>query len=221
MATEKQKVLGLDSVEQIKTYVCFACENIKRDVILIMDEKLTELKSDLKSYTDNEITNRAVIKDENGDIVNYTLRSIGNDEINPITHWELNKSGVGQLSNSHIGWEHDGSGYIGKKNFYDKDKYEDIADPTFDDTIYWNENGIISFGKNVKPWLSDLDILEEKIMALIKQYHNNVPDEPGDNVYIVLNDTTTRLNYHLLAPSQSEYIKLNNPNTIMNRDKLK
>lgn len=198
MATEKQKILGLDSVEQIKTYVCFACENIKRDVIVIMDKKHAELKSDLKSYTDNEITNRAVLKDENGDVVNYTLKS--NNDSNLDTPWELNKFGNGYLSNNHIGWEKNGSGFIGKKLFYDKDQYEDIADSTFDNTIYWDENGIISFGKNVKPWENDLLQLEEKIMAIIKQYHGG--GAPIEQIYIKLNNSNTRLNVHKLAPSQ-------------------
>jgi hypothetical protein len=220
MTTEKQKVLGLDAVEQIKTYVCFACENTKRDVILIMDNKHKELKSELKSYIDNEINERAVLKDENGDVVNYTLKS--NNDANLGNHWELNKFGNGYLSNNHIGWEKNGSGFIGKKLFYDKDAYEDIPDPTYDNTIYWDENGNISFGKNVRPWENDLLQLEEKIMAIIKQYHSG--GAPIEQVYIKLNNSNTKLNVHKLAPSepsQYRYIVLDDYSTNVNIDRIK
>lgn len=225
MATEKQKVLGLDSVEQIKTYVCFACENTKRDVIQLMDKVHEDLMSTMKQHVDNKISSRAALVDSdgnNGDITNYTIKTTNideliNDKLDENALWELNRAGNGQLSNAHIGWEQNGSGYIGKKVITDYE-FEGVPNVSFDNTIYWDENGIISFGKNVKPWAADLNDIYDKLLRIIESYHKGTiePEEP----YIILNNVSTRLDTHKLAPSTHTYITLNNSNTKLNVHKL-
>jgi hypothetical protein len=86
-----------------------------------MDREHDEMKEELKDYTIEEISKRAVLTDSEGDISNYTVKSIKDNEalddsLDPNASWELKKAGNGQLSNTHIGWETDGSGYIGQKN---------------------------------------------------------------------------------------------------------
>ena len=203
MATEKQKVLGLDSVEQIKTYVCFACENTKRDVKVIMDREHDEMKEELKDYTSEEISKRAVLVDSEGDISNYTVKSIKDNEalddsLDPNASWELKKAGNGQLSNTHIGWETDGSGYIGQKN--KSYNFEGAPINSYDKTIHWDQDGIIKFGKDVRPWEGDIKAtrqyayeLFQELLRLIGELKDVIPSE---TVYIKLDNINTKLDIH-------------------------
>ena len=185
MTTDKQKVLGLDSVEQIKTYVCFACENTKREVKSVMDKEHDEVINELKTYTDDEISKRSALINENGEISNYTIKT--DESLNPNATWELNKTGKGQLSNNHISWEVDGSGYIGKKE--EVTNFDGLPEAKMDKTIYWDNDGIIKFGKDVRPWDDDIKAIYDIIDQLI---NTNVAK------YIILDDNTTFLNAYMI-----------------------
>lgn len=205
MATEKQKVLGLDAVEQIKTYVCFACENTKRDVEIIMDREHDKLKNELIDYTTEEVSKRAALTDSDGCINGYTVKTmigieVDDPNLDKDAAWELNKAGNGQLSKTHIGWERNGSGYIGKKITNDY-VFEGLPDNAFDKTIYWDENGIISFGKDVRPWDADYRDakdyayeLFQRLLAMLEDLKGEV--KPEDPIYIKLDNMMTKLNIH-------------------------
>lgn len=190
MATERQKVLGLNSVEHIKTYVYSECKDLKDDVVDLM-----------KQHTEDKINELSVLKDDNGEISDYTIKSYNNDteDINDI-HWELNSDGNCCLSNGNITINSDGSGYIGIKNESDENN-DKLA---YSDAIYWDANGVIRFGDNISPWISQIISLRNELKSeisrlegIINQYHaggGDTPDTPGYNGYIILNNNATKLN---------------------------